>query len=423
MSAVCDETAMGGGQSTADALRELQQRRPQAVELPFSERLEALEGLSTALLRRETGVEPLLQQAGVAFVAGFLQASNLRELVGREIADPGALERYVPVGSRKSLRLLPRGLVAHWLAGNVPLLGVLSWALSALVGNVNVVRLSTRQEDLMSPLLRTLSEQSEAGRQLARETVVLRFPREDTAAHERMSSAADGRVAWGGREAIEMVRSLPARWDCEDVVLGPRISLAVVDPEAVTASALSRLVTDVIYFDQFACSSPQVLFVKGRRSDRPVQRFVDELAREFDNQCSRVRRHPLDFSETYQIELDRARVLLGGGALRRDCETQWTLSFVDEPRSDVRCANRFLQVAPFDDVEELYRYIPANVQTVVTLLTGGDFGTFTEGAARRGVCRFPAPGEGNHFELPWDGAPLVARLLRWVTRTEPSATS
>ena len=30
---------------------------------------------------------------------------------------------------------------------------------------------------------------------------------------------------------------------------------------------------------------------------------------------------------------------------------------------------------------------------------------------QRGVCRFPAPGEGNHFETPWDGNPLVSRLV------------
>ena len=43
-----------------------------------------------------------------------------------------------------------------------------------------------------------------------------------------------------------------------------------------------------------------------------------------------------------------------------------------------------------------------------------------EQAARRGACRFPVPGTGNHFDVPWDGIPLVSRLTRWVLRTDPS---
>jgi hypothetical protein len=32
--------------------------------------------------------------------------------------------RFVPTEERKSLRLLPKGVVCHWVAGNVPLLGM-----------------------------------------------------------------------------------------------------------------------------------------------------------------------------------------------------------------------------------------------------------------------------------------------------------
>jgi hypothetical protein len=74
---------------------------------------------------------------------------------------------------------------------------------------------------------------------------------------------------------------------------------------------------------------------------------------------------------------------------------------------------------PFDSVDTLSSYIPRNVQTVITVLSAVESQQFTEDAAHYGVCRFPQPGEGNHFETPWDGIPLVPRLTRWVVRSNP----
>src|SRR5690606_18843335 len=142
--------------------------------------------------------------------------------------------------------------------------------------------------------------------------------------------------------------------------------------------------------------------------------FAARLAVEFDRQTRAFPRHDLDYGETYRIHLDRTRVLLDGGTILRDHGTRWTLAVVDRPARVVTCANRFLQVIPFTDFTAVEVDIPDNVQTMVTLLNDRDTGTFTESAARRGVCRFPRPGEGSHFETPWDGIPLVTRLTRWV---------
>jgi len=192
-----------------------------------------------------------------------------------------------------------------------------------------------------------------------------------------------------------------------------------VDPQHLSDPLMSRLVVDAIYFDQLACSSPQRLFVRGTSAD--VAALAERLAAEFDRQTHALPRHTLDHGETYRIHLDRTRVLFDGGVVLRDDGTRWTLAVVETPHAAVACANRFLQVIPFAEVEDVYPHIPANVQTVVTLLGTDDLARFTEGAARRGVCRFPRPGEGSHFETPWDGIPLASRFTRWVLRTDALA--
>jgi hypothetical protein len=275
-----------------------------------------------------------------------------------------------------------------------------------------VIRLSTRQDDVISPILSRLAERSGTGNELTRRTALVCFGRDDDQSHRLMSEAADVRIAWGGREAVEAIRRLPCRWECEDVTLGPRLSYAVVDPALATNRAVTRLATDAVYF------SPQYVFVRGEPGRAGFDEFVDRFATAFADQAVALRRHGLDFAETYQIELDRTRVLLEGGSLRRDAQTQWTVAVVRQPHEDVVCANRFIQIVPFERPAEVCGHFRGNVQTVITLLPRTAMLEFTEEASRFGVCRFPLPGEGSHFEIPWDGIPIASRLMRWVVRSE-----
>jgi acyl-CoA reductase-like NAD-dependent aldehyde dehydrogenase len=399
-------------------LHGLQQSFRVAVTLQYRDRLAVLDELSDVLLTKRSVELGAATTVGLPFLAGFLRQTNLKTLVRRELSQPLALERFVPAGERKSLRLAPKGIVCHWIAGNVPLLGMFSWAVSALVGNVNIIRLSSRQDDLISPLLQQMADLSEAGRQMAEETVLVYFDRDNRAAHEAMSTVADVRIAWGGREAVEAIRALPCRWECEDIVLGPRVSLAVIDPTLTTDGMISRLVTDIVHFDQMACTSPQYVFVKGHPGTDSFDTFLARFVAAFNRQSRAIPRHRLDFSETYQIQLDRARILLEGGTVERDSQTQWTVVLMKHPHEKVMCANRFVQIIPFESLDFVYSHLPNNLQTVVTMLSKADGEPFTEEASQYGVCRFPRPGEGNHFETPWDSIPLVSRLTRWIVRSD-----
>jgi acyl-CoA reductase-like NAD-dependent aldehyde dehydrogenase len=407
------------GAALAEGAAALRARFSRAGRPSFTERLAALHVLSEAMLARDPELLQALPATGMAFAAAFLRDTNLRHLVERELAHPAALDRFVQIDDRKSLRVLPRGVAAHWVAGNVPLLGLFSWALSALAGNVNIVRISSRTDDFLTPALRALALRSSAGADMADDTLVVRFATEDDDCHRAMSAAADVRVAWGGREAVDAITALPASWHCETVVLGPRMSLAVVDAALLSDRVLARLASDCAYFDQQACSSPQWVFVKSADDDafdNVVRRFADAFA----SQARTLGRHPLDLGETYRIELDRARVLADQGTLQRDAQTAWTVAVVPAPDPRVVCANRFVQIIRCRDVIDACEHIPGNVQTVVMMLDNPDAEQFSEAAARKGVHRFARPGEGNHFESPWDGIPVFTRLTRWSVRTDPA---
>ncbi|MEO1036277.1 MAG: acyl-CoA reductase [Pseudomonadota bacterium] len=385
--------------------------------LGVGERLDAMHALAAEILNPASELRKRVPSQGLAYLATFLQRSYLEGLLKREIGDLDSLQAFADVGSRKSIRRVPRGVVCHWLAGNVPLLAMFSWAVSVLLGNKNVMRLSSRQQDVVSPFLEALQSISAIGEQIANETVVASFPSSDAESHAAMSSVADARIAWGGEEAVTAVRSLAAPWECEDIVFGPRVSLAVVDPEFIDNKGIARLATDAVIFDQLACSSPQCVFVKAPRDSDELSTFRETFEAAFEKATMTYPRHSLDFSESYIIELDRARAVLEGGTVFHDSSTRWTVAVMPAPNDTIQCANHFVQLIPFDSLDTVYEFIPLNIQTAVTQLGPDDYDEFTEEAAHRGVCRFPRPGEGNNFENPWDGVGLVSRLTRAVIRT------
>lgn len=388
----------------------------------FAERVAAFDAIADQIAKSARAGALPLPAEGLAFLITFLRKSALTEFVSREVKDLDSLTGFSPVSERKSIRLAPRGLACHWIAGNVPLLAVFSWVVSCVLGNRNLIRLSSRQEDPISALVDLLAQTSDAGKEIAAQTVVVNFDRENEAAHKTLSEAADVRIAWGGREAVDAIRDLPAKWECQDLILGPRMSFAIVDPVVAKDAALKRLASDICVFDQMACSSPQFLFVKSSDSD-VTDEFVKRFSHIFAVTARGFQRHELDYFETYRIQLDRARSVLRGGRVLHDKHTEWTVAVDQKPLTDLELVNRFVQIVPFEDPAAVLEFIPANVQTVVTLLDQPDFLAFTEAASLRGVCRFPIPGEGNNFENPWDGVGLVSRLTRTAIRTEQRSES
>src|SRR5271157_2875370 len=82
-----------------------------------------------------------------------------------------------------------------------------------------------------------------------------------------LSTAADLRVAWGGREAVEAIMNLPRRFGTEDIVFGPKTSFVVVGAERLSEEAEARktatlVARDTVALGQRGCNSPHTIFVE-----------------------------------------------------------------------------------------------------------------------------------------------------------------
>jgi hypothetical protein len=191
----------------------------------------------------------------------FLRRSEIARALGRlhEGTDAGV-----------AIRRAPRGLVLHFPPANVDTIFVYSWALSALAGNRNIVRISQRSAGAAQSVIEALNDAlAEAHPAVAQTQRMISYERDD-AITSALSEACDLRVIWGGDRSVTEIRKHPIAPLARDLPFPDRSSFAAISvPGWQAASAEARaaaadgFTNDVFWFDQAACSSPRNLFWVG----------------------------------------------------------------------------------------------------------------------------------------------------------------
>ncbi|WP_433267175.1 acyl-CoA reductase [Actinosynnema sp. CS-041913] len=182
----------------------------------------------------------------------------------------GEITKVLAGPSRAGVFRFPRGLVFHVPPANVDTIFVYSWALSALAGNRNVVRISPRSAGAASAVVDALNEALATADPVVAQTQVMVTYDRDESVTAALSAACDLRVIWGGDRAVTEVRRAPLAPHARDVTFPDRASFAAisVDGWAAASSSVRRdavvgFYNDSYWFDQAACASPRALFWVG----------------------------------------------------------------------------------------------------------------------------------------------------------------
>jgi hypothetical protein len=180
----------------------------------------------------------------------------------------------------------PRGNVFHVPPANVDTIFVYSWALSALAGNANVVRISARSAAAADTVLDALNATlADADPVIGRTQRMVTYGRDD-AITAALSAWCDLRVIWGGDAAVQDIRRYRLRPASRDLCFPDRTSWAALsvpgwraaDPGARRA-AVTGFANDAYWFDQAACASPRTVFLVGDagRADAVQAEFLSVL--------------------------------------------------------------------------------------------------------------------------------------------------
>ncbi len=416
-----------------DALEPLVARLCAAQQQLRTVAFDDLLGLCDAAARSWTQPGALLadfiRRNRLGFLPLWLRRANLQTLAQRSLRGrPEALDCFIPLGEKDPMmiRAQPRGVVVHWVAGNVPVLGLLSLVQAMLCKNANVVKVSRRRAGLLPFMLAALSEarytnargETFSGRILTDAMAVVYADRQDQAAARELSRLADVRVAWGGREAVEAIINLPRRYGTEDIVFGPKVSFAVVGAERLGDNDTARrtaaaIAADACAFDQQGCNSPHTVFVERGGPVTPAG-FACLLGEAMEAESRRAPLEEVDPAAAMNVLGIRTEYAMRGDTYHSR-DIQWAVVYSDDDEGLAEpCYLRTLSVRPVDDVFEVAAFCSSQTQTA-GLAVDERRHALADALTTRGVERCPAVGAMRIYDVPWDGLFAMDRLVRWVS--------
>jgi hypothetical protein len=333
-------------------------------------------------------------------------------------------------GTAQYMRATQRGLVCHWLSGNVQILGIFALVQSILTKNVNLLKVSSNDYGTIRQILASFEDVSFTtkggynikGDDLLGTVAVVYFNRNEHSLGNIMSSAAAARIAWGGREAVQAVSNYTARFDCEDIIFGPKISFSVIAKEKLEderqIKKLARKVSvDASVFDQTGCASPHNIYVEkgGRMSPRD---FAAALSGAMKKTAIQIPKGETSLEQISAIHSIRGIYDFKGEVFAGD-DSSWTVLYCEDDKLNLPVYSRVVFVHPVDHINDSIKFIDDDIQTIGLAATGKKAVEYAEKAIVAGAMRLPDMGKMLNFESPWDGIIIMERLVKWNTLGGP----
>ena len=373
------------------------------------------------------------QAQGLKFLVNWCSGDNLTRIADEGLRGKRSYaDSFVP-SDDNGIRLLhatSRGLVCHWLAGNVQVLGMFVLIQSILSKNVNLIRVSARDNGAFVNLLKAFEGEVYTtpggheikGDDLLKTIGVVYFNHSDIKTGKKMSQIADVRIAWGGAESVSAVTSYPSKYDCVDIIMGPKLSFSALgkeslDDERSTKKLARKVAVDASVFDQTGCASTHNVFVEKGGIIEPVK-FAELLAESMDKVSKQIPKGQMSSEEIAAVHSARG-IYDFKGKVYGDDDSIWTVLYSDEVELNKPVYSRVVFVHPVEKLDDVLQFINEDIQTIGLASKGEKAVDFALKAAEKGAIRFPDCGKMLNFEVPWDGMFIIDRLVKWNTMGGP----
>lgn len=376
-----------------------------------------------------------LKDKGLLFLSQWCDERHLRQIAKDGLrGNVRYADEFLPFADSEKhlMRANARGLVCHWMAGNVQILGMFALVQCILTKNTNLIKVAAKDAGVFANLVKAFEDLEYTtkdgfcikGDDLLKTIGVVYFSRNATKLGEMMSREAKVRIAWGGKDAVETVAAYPASIDCETVVFGPKLSYAVIAKEELSseqeAKKLARRVSvDVSVFDQAGCASPHNLYIERGGTISP-EKFCEILADIFPKTEVQIPKPTVSLEQIAAIHSIRG-VYDFKGKVWGSPTMSWSV-LLDDATESLLCKpvySRTLMVHQVEHINQALDCIENYVQTIGIAAPKEKAIDFANKATQKGVARCPLIGRMLNFEMPWDGIFLMDRLVRWNTLFGP----
>ncbi|MDR2650718.1 MAG: acyl-CoA reductase [Prevotellaceae bacterium] len=343
----------------------------------------------------------------VATFAFFCRKSNILQL----------REKYT---SQNEFRL-GRGIVFHVAPSNVPVNFAYSLLCGILSGNVNIVRVSSKEFQQVSVICEAIAKiaKIEIYKNVTQRIYLVQYDRQSTAT-ALFSSVCDVRVIWGGDETIAEIRKnlLPAR--SFDVTFADRYSLCIINanvycdethPEVIA----SGFYNDTYLLDQNACTAPHLLIWMGKienvkKSKEIFWKFLYQTVKEKYNGIQ-----PIIAVDKLTTLYNQAMCMSEVHKTASEDNLLWRIQIDSLPENidKFRCSSGYFTEYHIQSLSELTKVINRKYQTLAYYGFSKEYlCDFMKETHPSGIDRIVPIGHTTDFSLIWDGYDLIKVLSR-----------
>lgn len=306
-----------------------------------------------------------------------------------------------------------RGVVFHIAPSNVPINYMYSFTVGLLTGNINIVRISSKEFEQISIVNRILNETLKEHSEILPYIYFVKYER-NKEINDYFSSIADVRVIWGGDATIAELRQSPLKARAREIAFADRYSLAVIDADSYMEredkkSLALSFYNDTYLSDQNACTSPRIVIWLGNNVQEAKQEFWKYLYEMVSSQYPIQPIQAVDKLTNLLLTASETKCRLVKEYDNRMVRIE--LENLDADIMEHRGNSGFFYEYDCSDISKLEPLITDKCQTIGY---EGDTKMFLPllNLGISGVDRIVPIGKTMDFDFVWDGYDLFAQLTR-----------
>jgi len=316
---------------------------------------------------------------------------------------------------------LGRGIVFHIAPSNVPVNFAYSLLCGILSGNINIVRVPSKEFEQVSIICGAIIRlsQNQTYNNITKRMALIRYDRNSNAT-TYFSSFCDVRVIWGGDETIAQIRKSVIPTRSFDVSFADRYSIcAIYAKEYLVEPAPEKIAlgfyNDTYLFDQNACTAPHLVFWLGSEADveKAKNVFWKELHKIVVLKYGAVQ--PVIAVDKLTAIYNHAVKADGVHRIATTDNLLWRvkLESLTANLEEYRCSSGYFLEYHATSLSELNAMVNRKYQTLAYYgFAKNELSEFVMKAGLSGIDRIVPIGHTTDFSLIWDGFDLLSTLSR-----------
>ena len=316
--------------------------------------------------------------------------------------------------------LNPVGQVFHVAPSNVDTIFLYSICISLLMGNRNIVRVSSRSTPVVDFIIDSMNAVlAKKEFNVFKEYINIITYGHDDELSRYFSEHVDCRVIWGGDNTVKHFKAMPTRVHTKDIFFPNRISYSVFNAsqfnkakEEEKKQAANNFFNDAYVFDQMGCSSPKIIYVLGTVKEKEI--FIDSFYK-YLNLLTKEKYK----SQAAALSSLKFNVLVDdviGHELKNVIKTDNSIYLIEVEKEETlnfNCGGGYFYIKHIAALEEIKNDIHHYSQTLAYFgISEKELIALDKVLKGKGVDRIVPIGQALAFSYIWDGMNLLEAFSR-----------